>query len=290
MGTNNVGSLQWKQEAGRRRREQGYGFTNDAQECARLTLQHHLMKLAWHDHYWAPIHAPEEILDVACGTSIWGYELLQQFPQAHLTALDIDHVLSRRFLEKEQAKAYIPLLQRLTFIEADAREPLPFQTFRFDFTHARLPEFLSDEQWPAFIRELMRVTRPSGFVEVVTVGFCQTGNKSQALRALLVAAMQDAHMHGEITLGGLRLTDHLRAAGISANIATRVVGQTKQQQRMLLRDIVHAFCEFKLSLARRGIMAEDEFERQLAQFRKDALETGFSQPFYRVWFQPKDQA
>jgi ubiquinone/menaquinone biosynthesis C-methylase UbiE len=288
MATRNVSTVQWTQEAGRRRRKQGYGFTNDAQEYARLTLQHHLMKLAWHDHYWAPIHEPAQILDVACGTGIWGYELLKQFPNAHLTALDIDTVLFNRFLEKKQAQAYHPLRQRLTFVQADAREPLSFPAAYFDFTHARLPEFLSDEQWPPFLRELMRVTKPEGYVEFVTVGFCQTGNKSQALRALLVAGMQDAQMHG-VTLGGLRLADHLRAAGISAKVATCVVGKTKRQHPLLLRDIVHVFCELKPSLARRGIMAEDEFERQLAQFQKDALESGFTQPFYRIYFRPQDQ-
>lgn len=66
-----------KEEGGRRRLVEGYGFTNDPEEAKRQSLDHGLQKLIWRGNYKAPLQAqpPKRMLDVGCGSGIWGREL-----------------------------------------------------------------------------------------------------------------------------------------------------------------------------------------------------------------------
>lgn len=304
-------SRKWRDLAGRRMSPEGYGLMNDAQEGARLALQHHLFKLAWKKNYLAPIRAPRLVLDVGCGTGIWGYEFQQEWPQARLINLDKDDVLIKKYLaqllrEKKIRPEECAVLQpeecsdiqadvspispgqRFLFTKVDAREPLPFASGIFDFTHSRSPEFLSDEQWPQFIRELARVTQPDGWCEIVSFGRYYTGQPSKAATALFVSGLRVGEYIG-ITLGGVNFSEHLRLAGVPLEAQRQVVvGKGKRQQEMLIQDILHAEQQVKNSIVGLGIMTQEEFEQTIVQFEQDARAFGFFHPVYRACFQPRD--
>lgn len=295
---------QWTIVSGRRLRIEGYGLMNDAQEGARLALQHHLFKLAWRKNYVAPLqlHAPKLILDVACGTGIWGYEMFQEWPQAQVVNLDNDEVLFKKYLaELLRAKKISPeacgVFQadgtssptgpQFLFTKADAREALRFADGSFDFTHSRSPEFLSEEQWPGFIRELARVTKPDGFVEIVSLGRYYTGQPSQAATALFDAGMRLGQFIG-ITLGGVNFSEHLQRAGVPVKAHMVNLGKGKRQQELLIQDILHAEHQVKHGIIGCGIMTQEEVEQLIEQFHHDARTFGLFHPSYRVCFQPKD--
>ncbi len=295
-------SKSWRKVSGRRLRLEGYGLMNDAQEGARLTLEHHLMKLAWRKNYLAPIQAPEKILDVACGSGIWGYELLREWPQAQVVNLDNDDVLFKKLVAElirvnklhleecavlQDEGSSFAAKPRFLFTQVDARQALPFGDGTFDFTHARSPEFLSEDQWPGFIRELARVTKPDGFVEIVTLGRYYTGQLSQAATELFDAGMRLAQLLG-VTLGGLNFSRYLQQAGVPGEPKKGLLGKGKRQQELLLQDILHAEHQVKLGIVGFGIMSQEEVERLIEQFQRDARAFGLFHPSYRVFFQPKD--
>ncbi len=308
----------WKQEDGRRLRN-NYAFRNDAQEVVRLNAQHHLFKLAWRRNFWAPLEASfaqdtqlpsgqrplRRVLDIGCGTAIWGLEVLQQLRKAgmevQLFNLDIDSVLIKKLLAQAwrskqlqphecgvlRAGGPLPNSPCFLFIQADATHQLPFSEAVFDYTHARIPDvFLSEENLPRFIQEMVRVTQPDGWVELLVADWYYTGQPSKAAETLRAVGERLACLMGLVPLGGPKFPHYLAQAGIAPPIITQLVGKTKKQQHLFLKDMLHVNRYIKQPLIKRGLMSEEVFEQTLAQFEQDALQHGLYQKLYRVFFQP----
>lgn len=321
VSDSNFINLPWKQEDGRRTRK-NYPFRNDAQEAARLNAQHHLFKMAWGQNFWAPIEASfaedallpsgqkplRRVLDIGCGTAIWGLEVLEQLHTAgikgQLINLDIDSVLIKKYLAQVlkskqlspnecgtiRAGEPLPDSPCFLFLQADASQHVPFADDTFDFTHARIPDpFLSEEGWPHFIQEMRRITKPDGWVELLAADWYYTGQPSKALDRMREAAEQIACSMGLAPLGGPRFPDYLAQAGIASEIITQRLGTTKRQQHLFLKDMLHVNRHVKGAVVKRGLMSEEVFEQTQAQFEQDALRFGFYQKLYRICFQLRDQ-
>ncbi|RUS29989.1 hypothetical protein BC938DRAFT_479985 [Jimgerdemannia flammicorona] len=86
-------------------------------------------------------------------------ELAKEFPNSTFTGSDITNVFA-------DFMANAP--PNCTFLEADTAKGLPFDdnTFDFVFERANMTCF-SNAVWPAVLRELIRVTKPGGYIELV---------------------------------------------------------------------------------------------------------------------------
>ena len=148
-------------EASARTYVEGYALPKDAREDERLRYQHYALHEAFGTHYLAPIRPDTRtILDVGCGTGIWSIEMAKLFPQAQM--IGVDKVLTS-----------LPRLlpPSCVFCHADVLEGLPFPDQQFDFTHQRLLVFaIPAARWPQVIQELVRVTRPQGWLELLEAG------------------------------------------------------------------------------------------------------------------------
>jgi ubiquinone/menaquinone biosynthesis C-methylase UbiE len=137
--------------------EQPYLLPKDLGEVNRLDFQHYVLRAILHGNYLAPIQQPRRILDVGCGTGQWAFELAQQFPQAEVVGLDLELV---------KASASPPPNYR--FVQGDILHGLPFDDNSFDFVHQRLLVLaIPQAAWPAAVQELVRVTAPGGWIELV---------------------------------------------------------------------------------------------------------------------------
>ncbi len=59
----------------------------------RMNLQHRAFNLACGDkHFFAPIKAPQRIMDMGTGTGIWATEVADQFFAAELTGIDLSPI------------------------------------------------------------------------------------------------------------------------------------------------------------------------------------------------------
>ncbi len=135
-----------------------YFLPNDAREINRLDFQHFLVRYAVQRNYIAPIQDPKGILDVGCGTGRWAHEVATQFPRTKVFGIDIDPSLARE-------SNTIPTNYR--FITGNILKELPFPDMTFDFVHQRfLHMALPVNSWNSAVRELVRVTRPGGWVEL----------------------------------------------------------------------------------------------------------------------------
>ncbi|HEY0756865.1 MAG TPA: methyltransferase domain-containing protein [Ktedonobacteraceae bacterium] len=138
--------------------ETDYLLPKDEQEKRRLEFQHHALHLTLGNQYLAPLPPKVcSILDVGAGTGIWPSEMARIFPESLVLGLDVDNELFH------QAPPANCLLRQGNILTGLA---LPDGVI--EFTHQRfLVLAIPDVQWPSVVRELVRVTRPGGWLELV---------------------------------------------------------------------------------------------------------------------------
>ncbi len=157
--------------------------TRTLQEQSRLTFQHHALRTAMSGNFLAPCEHPTAILDVVCGSGTWTADMAKLFPEAEIVGLDSKRPTS-------------PQSSRFQFMEGRTPSALPFADARFDYVHQRcLSTVIPTVHWQGIINELVRVTRPGGWIELVeygsytntgpkTVQFCQWWQNVLALRGI----------------------------------------------------------------------------------------------------------
>lgn len=172
-------------------------------EVDRLDLQHYALRMALGANHQAPLTSPSRILDVGSGTGQWGWDLAEEFSKTIVTGLDLAAGKPGR------PARYQP-------VRADLLAGLPFADGAFDFVHQRLLFLgIPVAAWPAAVREMVRVTRPGGWVELVEprVGIQNAG---PAISRMLRLSLAAAAARGLDTTGVIyeSLDDYLRWSGI----------------------------------------------------------------------------
>jgi SAM-dependent methyltransferase len=185
------------------RERSSYLFPRHPGEADRLDLQHHALREALGRNYLAPISAPARVLDVGTGTGQWGFELCWEHPEALVVGLDL--VAGRA----EHPAGY-------RHVRGNVLQGLPFPDDTFDFVHQRLlVSGIPVAEWPRAVAELVRVTRPGGWVELAEaiIGGRRTGPATQRLQqmALEMAATLGLDT-GDIVLTAI--DRYLREAGL----------------------------------------------------------------------------
>lgn len=260
-----------------------YVMPKDSAEGDRLEAQHHLFKLAAGGLYRAPLRQPRAILDVACGTGIWAREMALKFPRAQVIGIDIDPSLPERAIEILGPSGRFP--QNFRFQVADVLQPLPFEDGAFDFVHARLMSpFIPIKAWPQVVREMARVLKRGGVIEVVdgeqvprspSASFGQLFQFPQTLleKRGLHVAMGDALM-GYFQQAGIH---HIQQRKFTLGQG-RSASETARQQRLLAVDLLAAMANFKpLAVQQYGI-AEEDFDRLCQQAREEVPRLGIVWP------------
>ncbi|WP_376797328.1 class I SAM-dependent methyltransferase [Thermogemmatispora sp.] len=185
--------------------EQPYLLPKDLKEVNRLDFQHYVLRAILKRNYLAPLQAPRQILDVGCGTGQWAYELAREFPQAGVIGLDL-----------EPARNTTAPPPNYRFVAGDVRDGLPFEDNRFDFVHQRFFwAALPLAAWPGVVQELVRVTAPGGWVELLEASTdgTPTGPNGRRLQAMLreLATLRGLDGSDEVVRS---LDRYLREAGL----------------------------------------------------------------------------
>ncbi|KAI9276873.1 S-adenosyl-L-methionine-dependent methyltransferase [Phascolomyces articulosus] len=99
------------------------------------------------------------VLDSACGPGPWTLEMCNQYPNSVFYAVD---VVSTYETMVNNAK-----YNNCKFICADVLKTLPFPDNHFDYIHQQLIVFgVQAHSWPNLLRELLRVLKPGGWIEL----------------------------------------------------------------------------------------------------------------------------
>lgn len=227
--------------------ESAYLLPKDAQEENRLNFQHYALTLTLGNHYLAPLPpGVRVIVDSGTGTRIWCVEMARAFPQSLVLGFDIDPAL---FGTRPPDNCLLRAGNILSGL------PLPEQFA--DFTHQRfLVLALPDERWPGVVRELVRVTRAGGWLELVeTDARLQAGGPAtEQMMAWLDALRAARGLRGEAVL---HLGELLQQEGVSEietqAIPLKVGAWGGRAGQMMAQDILAAVQALKEPCCARGI-------------------------------------
>jgi SAM-dependent methyltransferase len=157
--------------------EHPYALPKELTDQDRLRFQHYALRHVLKGNYVAPLSdTTTRILDVGTGTEQWAYEMAREFPFAQVVGFDLEPPIIPTW--------EAPL--NYQFVQGDLRHGLPFADHTFDFVHQRLlGAALPASSWTFTISELVRVTRPGGYIELleITDTFLQRGPATKQLLA-----------------------------------------------------------------------------------------------------------
>lgn len=196
-----------------------YALPADGEEINRLDFQHYMLRFAFQGNYAAPINRPASILDVGTGTGRWAMEMAQTFPDANVIGLDVKPpALDERATTRPDTDVRP---QNYTFVPGNLLEGLPFADQSFDYVHQRLLfTAVPHDRWPSVVRELMRVTRAGGWVELVdSIGLANGGPN---VEQLMVWIRQLSARRGVDLMDGGRIGDYLHDSPLAHQNVRRV--------------------------------------------------------------------
>jgi len=254
----------------------------DEREARRLDFQHHLIRHLMQGNYAAPVAQPASILDAGCGPGRWAIEVAALFPAANVVGFDV--------LIPVAAPAGTKMTDNVAFVAGNLLQPLPFADSAFDFVHMRLLfTAFPAASWPGVVRELLRVTRPGGWLELMESGLPRNGPPE--METLNRWAREVAGRRGiDLDIGG-HIGAFLRAAGL-VNVAYhefdapvgRIGGRAGQ---MNATDAIALYESLRPLILAEGVTSAQTFDQALAAVRADA-EYGSHpcvRPFYLAYAQ-----
>ncbi|CAO3592229.1 unnamed protein product [Absidia cylindrospora] len=135
----------------------------DEKEIDRLHLLHFMVRFAIQGNYLAPVtdslRKGAQVLDIGCGPGSWTMEIAGEYPKSTIVGVDMTSVFPRDIKPTN-----------CQFYQCDALQGLPFQDATFDYVFMRfMSQGIEVEQWDPLLKDIIRVLKPGGWVEVVEV-------------------------------------------------------------------------------------------------------------------------
>ncbi|CAB4402184.1 unnamed protein product [Rhizophagus irregularis] len=138
-----------------------YYLSTDTGSIDRLHMYHFLKGYIFQGNFSSPIEdiiieGGCKVLDIGCGPGTWLLDLSNKYENSYFFGVDIKPIFPREIKPNN-----------LEFIEADVTNGLSFRDNEFDLTHADLMSLMfTPEQWDIVLSELIRVTKPGGYIEI----------------------------------------------------------------------------------------------------------------------------
>src|SRR5712692_1503352 len=256
-----------------------YLLPKDVLETQRLDFQFYLIRSILHGNHASPLRSDiASVLDVGCGTGRWVVEMARTFPGAQVVGLDI---------EPPQSGQMLPSNAR--FVQANVLDGLPFADRSFDFTHQRLLVLaIPAAHWPLVVGELVRVTRPGGWVELLEGGdvFLNAGPATQRFLAWWHAASRARGFDTSLMerLGRLLLDAHMR--DVQMRTLQVPVGKWGGHTGALLeKNILAGFPALKPLLCANLSLPPEAFDATLAELATEGDRYQTSYQYYLAYGQ-----
>lgn len=242
-----------------------YVLPRDVEEMNRLDFQHYVLRQAFRGNFVAPVENPVAILDVGTGTGRWAREVATVFPNANVVGFDLNTPPAD---EKANAGETEARPTNYAFVPGNILEGLPFADASFDFVHMRLLVLaLPHDRWPFVVSELIRVTRPGGWVESVEVIADERGGPAVDQVMEWVGAMLQRR---SIDIAdGSRVGALLQAQGLTSVFSRRVevpIGAHGDRVgKLMATDILNGMQALRGPIESLGLATGAEFDRVFAE-------------------------
>jgi ubiquinone/menaquinone biosynthesis C-methylase UbiE len=259
-----TGALTKESDAG------NYIFGEGEAESSRLNFQHYMFRMAFQGDFSAPVNSPRDILDVASGTGRLARELARQFPQANVIGFDINWDQ----LNASLAEGIDQLPENCTFLLGNALETFAFSPGSFDFAMARAcSSFIPVSQWPQVIREMMRVTRRGGWVEIRDFGLVRSPN--MALNELTAKFAHMTNARGLTPGAGPFLRQYVELVGgrqlqlRQVTVRSGVPGMATRAGQLLLADYLALMERVTPVVSQTSLDTPQHWQGLIRQVRED---------------------
>lgn len=264
-----------------------YVLPRDLEEMNRLDFQHYVLRQAFKGNFLAPVENPNAILDVGTGTGRWAHEVATVFPHANVLGLDVNAPPVDEKMETNGGEMRPP---NYGFVPGNILEGLPFADASFDFVHMRLLVLaLPHDRWPFVANELIRVTRPGGWVESVEVIADEQGGPAVDQIMGWVSAMLQRR---NIDINdGSRMGALLQAQGLvnvfSRRIDVPIGVHGGRVGKLMATDILNGMQALRGPMETMGITTAAEFDRVFAEAKQamDSPRVRCVAPFYVAYGQ-----
>ncbi|KAI8079770.1 uncharacterized protein BX664DRAFT_341416 [Halteromyces radiatus] len=135
----------------------------DEEEIDRLHLLHFMVRFAIQGNYLAPVtdslRKGANVLDIGCGPGSWTMEIAGEYPKSTIVGVDMTCVFPRDIKPTN-----------CQFYQCNALQGLPFEDGTFDYVFMRfMAQGIELNQWDPLMKDIIRVLKPGGWVEVVEV-------------------------------------------------------------------------------------------------------------------------
>ncbi|KAL7333115.1 hypothetical protein PS15p_202060 [Mucor circinelloides] len=140
-----------------------YLLPTDTQEFNRLVKQHKAITTTLNGLFSAPISEQLQdgitVLDAGCGPGCWSIDMAALYKNSQFHGVDI---LDSQFPKESNEPA------NTQFVVGDLVDNIPYPDNTFDFIYQRLLSLaFTKEQWRRNLKELQRVLKPGGYVELI---------------------------------------------------------------------------------------------------------------------------
>ncbi|KAJ5666808.1 hypothetical protein N7462_011217 [Penicillium macrosclerotiorum] len=181
----------------------------DEEEAQRLDEQQRVFQRIFDDRLiFPPIRRLRRVLDCGHGAASWAIEVAEQHPECDVIGVDI---------APQMSPDDVP--ENLWLQVDDLNRTFTFPSDHFDLVHSRLlATGINRARWPSYIRDIVRVLRPGGWVQMTEIYFnVQSDNGSitdeHALRKWSTQYMRALEDRKDLRIGS-RLRNHFTDAGL----------------------------------------------------------------------------
>lgn len=256
-----------------------YILPSDDEEINRLDFQHYMLRYALRGNYAAPLRQAREILDVACGTGRWCAEMATLFSQANVVGFDLTPPAA--------ATAETSRPDNIVFTQGNMLGGLPFAENSVDFVHQRLVIVaLPTDRWVSQIQEMLRVTQPGGWIELVEGDLLPGGPGVTALNGL---GEMMSKKRGMSFSNASRIGEYMRDAGVrrveQRTVRLPVGKVTGRLGAMAETDYLAIYSSVRGFLIAQGLISEEQYEQEIAQARAELASGKLTWPFYIAYGQ-----
>lgn len=241
-----------------------YALPKDPREVQRQDFQHFIIRNSLLSNYLAPLSQPRSILDVGCGTGRWAMEMAAEFPQASVVGIDL--------VRPESATSLGHGLEQqphnVTFIEGDILEGLPFAPASFDFVYMRfLFMAIPAKRWAAVLDDLIRVTRPGGWIESVET-WMTVSDTHPALRAITEWITELVRRRGMDPVIARKIPEMMRSRGlmrVTTHEIAHLLLQGTRWKQVPLTLWLSVLENFRAPILAQGIASPEQYDLATTQ-------------------------
>ncbi|GBC03629.1 hypothetical protein RclHR1_05220006 [Rhizophagus clarus] len=263
-----------------------YYLSTDAGSIDRLHMYHFLRGYIFQGNFSSPIENKLikggcKVLDIGCGPGTWLLDLSNKYENSHFFGVDIKPIFPQEIKPNN-----------LEFIETDVTNGLSFHDNEFDLTHAELMSLMfTPQQWDFVLSELIRVTKPGGYIEIADRRSGYVGEGPIFRR--LTGSMWESHLNRNIDVklvynldSKLKLLSNIgKVHRIEKDF---IVGPNGGKIGLVFQDIAMSFfnsdiaCEF---ISKEMGISEKEYKNMIEELDEEFKQTSTECVHVRFWAQ-----